>query len=786
MLLYNFILALRNLQRQRFYSAINILGFAMGIAVFFFISVYILDQFAYDRWVDNAESIYRLEKGPWAATGTAYGPFMLREFPEVENMARVAPAGRNSLLQHGDDFFPGNKVIFADSTFFDIFSFHFLAGIPSDALKDPHSIVLTESLAETIFGTTQNVVGRTVRYADMMPLKVTGLIRDIRHFHMPANAIVPFHLLPEFYPGDETFLYQWGAWNYATFTVLAPHTDIPQLEAKINDAFYEEIQAVWGITTDKDFFLRPLKDIYFANDIKHEMPVLHGSMQNIKLFLAIAGFILLIAIVNFINLSTARSSLRSREVGIRRLLGSHRSSLILQFLTESVIITGLAVILALVILETGLSWFNRFTGVSFQLGDLGFYAIIGLLAVSSIVVGVFSGIYPSLYLTSFVPVEVLKGGGTKGRKGAFFRKALIIFQFVISISLIIATMVIRAQLGYMQQKESGLNMENTLVLNLNQHVFPRWEAFKQELAKNPGIIEAALSAQVPGTITWQESADENDLGSQQYTLMPVSAEYPHMMGLELLAGRLFSRQNISDPGNVVLMNEQAVRYFGYEETYDEIIGLPFDNNFRIAGVVRDFHYNSMHNPIGPLVILYDERRVNYANIRIDGNKLQDAIRHIEAVWLEFCPSIPLEYRFMDAVYQSGYDSDRQLSEIFMIFSAFAILIACLGLFGLASFMAERRMREMAVRKVMGASMTDLVRLLLRDFLKLVLLAFVFSAPLSWYFLTDWLGSFPYRTGITLLPFAIALMVAVAITILTVSYHAIKVSTVNPGLVLKYE
>ncbi len=789
MILYNFILALRNLKRQLFYSAINILGFALGIAVFFFIAVYIVDQVAYDRWVEKSDRIYRLEKGEWAATGSAFGPFMQLKYPEVEAAARVIPGSRGTLLQYGETTFPGNRIMFADSTIFDIISFNFIAGNPATALTEPHSIVLTESLAVTIFGTTHNVIGRVLRIHDMMPLQVTGLIEDIRHFHIPGNAIVPFHLMAEFYPDTENILDNWGGWNYITFVLLAYNTDIAHLEEKINDAFYEEVREEFGMELDKDFFLRPLKDIYFANEVRHEPPILHGNKQNVRMFLAIAVFILLIAIVNFINLSTARSSLRSREVGIRRLLGSHRGSLVLQFLTESVVITTFAVVLALVLLEAGLPWFNDFADTSFRLRDMNLPAILGLLLLSSTIVGVFSGIYPALYLTAFVPVDVIKGDVVRGKRGAFFRKALIIFQFLISVSLIIATMVIYRQLTYMQEKESGMDMEQVLVVGLNQQVFPRWEAFQQQLMEYPGVTDVALSAQLPGSITWQETANVNDMGDRQYTLMPVNANYPAMMELELLAGRLFSEDYQSEAGNAVLFNEQAVRYFGYEGSYEEVVGKPFNdafNSYRIIGVVRDFHYNSLHNPIGPLVILWTETSLNFANIRVNANNIPEAISHIEKVWKEFSPVIPFEYFFLDDVFLSHYDQDKQLSHIFMIFSVFAILIACLGQFGLASFMAERRMREMAVRKVMGARMSNLVLLMLKDFLKLVGVAFLLAAPLSVYFLHEWLDTFPYRISLSWLPFAISLLMALAVTVITVSYHAIRVSNVNPGTVLKYE
>ncbi len=785
MVLYNLKLAARILYRQKFYGIITILGFALGIAVFLFISIYILDHYSYDRWVDKRDRIYRLEKADWAVLGTAYGPFMVRTLPEVENAARVSAGRHHSVLQHKDDLFSVNNIVFADSTITDIFSFSFIAGDPESALTNPRSIVLTKSLSQTIFRTT-DVMGNVLRFNDMENLVVTGVIEDVDHFHIETAGLMPFHLLDEFYHDDENFLNHWGNWNFLTYVLVAPNTDIEHLENKVNEIFYEEILATLGVEVERDFFLRPLSDVYFADDIKHVSPTLSGNKQTVRIFVAVAVFILLIAVVNFINLSTARSSLRAREVGVRRLLGSHRKNLVMQFLSESVLITTLAVILALVFVETGLPWFKSFADVSLHFIDIGFLSMAGILIAGTIIVGVFAGIYPSIYFTSFQPVDVLKGQTIRGKKGAFFRKALITFQFVISIILITSTIVISGQLRYMQEKDLGIRLEDNVVFSLNQQIFPRRDAFKSRLTEHHGISDIALSSQFPGQITWQESAMGNSDESKQYTMMTVDAEYLSMMGIEPLAGRIFSRDYPSDHQESIVLNEQAVRYFEYEGSYEDVVGQSFDNGLRIIGVVPDFHFNSLHNTIAPLVILWNDERSYNATVNINSRHFAGAISYIETVWHEFAPAIPFEYNILEEMFDRNYKHEKQLNTIFKIFSVFAIVIACLGLFGLSSFMAERRTRELALRKVMGADMSKLVFLLLKDFLKLVALAFVIAAPISWLFLTDWLDNFPYSISITAMPFIIAAVVAVSITMITVSYHAIRASLVNPGNVLKYE
>jgi putative ABC transport system permease protein len=785
MKLYYLRIALRSLYRQKFYSTINILGFAIGIAVFFFISLYIIDQYAYDRWPENHHNIYRIEKGDWGLLGSAHGPFAVRTLPEAQMVCRVWTMNYHLSLKHEEKLFALRNVVFADSTFAQMFSMPFIAGNPGTALTDPRSIVLTRSAANTIFGSI-DVIGQVLRYNDLENLVVTGIMEDVSHFHIAVSAVVPLGLHGIRYSGEGfDFMYNWGGYNFLTYISLVSGTSAREFEQKLNDAYFDEYFSLYGRELDRDFFLRPLNDVYFAS-IKHISPTLSGQRQVVRLFLAIALFILLFAMVNFINLSTARASLRAREVGISRLLGSHRLSLIGRFLTESLVITFLAVALALAFMETGMNWFRNFAGVTIELSELGFLRIALILAAGSFFTGLLSGLYPAIYLTSVVPVDVLKGHMSRGTRGAFFRKALIIFQFVISISLITATIVIHRQLNYMQQKDKGIHIDDTIIFRLEENTFRQWSAFRDRLLQHPSIVGVARSAQVPGSITWQESARGNSQESKQFTMMIVDANYLSMSEVEVLAGRYFSEDYRSSFQKGVLLNQQAVNYFEYEGSYEDIIGRAFDWDTQIIGILRDFHYNSPHNPIGPLVIRWGEDFLWNLSIRLQPEAYTQALEHVASVWQEFEPAIPLVTYYLPDIYSEDYQKNRQMSQIFMIFSIFAIVIACLGLFALSSFMAERRQREMAVRKVMGARVITLVLLLLKDFMKQVLIAFFIAVPISWFYLQQWLDSFPYRTTIDLMPFLMALLAAILITLLTVAWNALKVSKVNPGHALKYQ
>ncbi len=781
----------RFLFRQKYYTLINILGFALGISVFLLIVLFIIDQRSYDRWHEHSDHVYRLEKTDWALLGTAYGPFLKRSFPEVQSMTRVLTMHIYQTLSYDDTPFSAQDIIFADSTVFDMFSYRFLLGDPKTALTEPSSIVLTESLASNIFGRT-DVMGEMLRYGNDQHLMVTGVIEDVTHSHLRVTGIIPFHLLNRFYSHlDSDFLYQWGSWNYATFLRLEPVTNVGSLEEKINDAIYDELQMLYDAEIERDFFLRPLHDIYFSDDVKHAGPAESGNIQTVRLFLAIAVFILLIAVVNYVNLATARSSVRAREVGIQRLLGGQRPKLVLRFLIESFVITALAVFFALLIMEIAMPWYRDFTGTSITLYSLNPWLAIFSLLGGIVFVGMISGIYPALYLTSVAPIAIFRGNQSGGKKGAIFRKILIIFQFAISLVLITATVVINQQLSYMRNKDLGLELENRYLIRLEANTHQRWDAFQTALREHPEILGIGRSSQVPGYITWQESSTGNSQESKQHTTMQVNAEYLSMMGIETVAGRLFSRDYPSEHRHAVILNEQAVRYFEYEGSYEEIIGQNFktgavEHDLRIIGIVKDFHYNSLHNPIAPLVILWDDEGSYNVTLHIDPSSYREAVTHMEEVWMEFAPAIPFMIEPLGGLFMEFYQKDRLLQQIFVVFSFFAILIACLGLLGLASFMAEQRQKEMAIRKVVGAGLFQLAGLVLSSFLRLLVIAFVLSTPISFLLLNRWLETFPYQTSVGVLPYVIAASASLVITCFTVAYHAIKAASVAPGIVLKSE
>ncbi len=781
----------RLLFREKFYTLINVFGFALGIAVFLLILLFIIDQRSYDRWHEHSEHVYRLEKKDWALLGTAHGPYLKENFPEVENMTRMMTVHIHQTLTHDGYPHTVQDLVFADSTVFDIFSYRFLVGNPEQALTNPASIVLTRGIAEIIFGRT-DVVGEVLRYGDRNDLMVTGVIEDVTHAHIRVAGIMPFHLLSSYYAAEDyDFLFQWGSWNYSTFLRLKSETDLGAFEEKANDAFFNELKALHGVEIERDFFLRPLHDIYFADDVKHAGPADTGDLQTVRLFLAVAVFILLIAVVNYINLATASSTARAREVGIRRLLGGKRGKLVLRFLTESVMVTVMAVLCALLFLEIVMPWYRDFSGISLTLYSLSTGYIVLLLLLGTVVTGILSGIYPAMYLTAVVPIDVLKGKKAGGKRGSFFRKILIVFQFAITLMLITATVVINQQLSYMQNRDLGIDLDDKVLLRLEPNTYQRWDAFRTALGEHPGIVDIGRSSQVPGYFTWQESSRGNSQESKQHTFMQVNAEYLPMMDIEVIQGRLFSRDFPSEHLHAVLLNEQAINYFEFEGSYEDIIGQTFrtdivDHDLRIVGIVEDFHYNSLQNPIGPLVIFWNDEGSYNVTVQIDPASYREAVGHMEQVWMEFAPATPFRILSIKGLFMEFYESEKHLQQIFVIFSVFAIFIACLGLLGLASFMAERRQKEMAIRKVAGAGLFNLAGLMLKDFLVLLAIALIISSPISYYLLSRWLETFPYYTAVGFLPFALAASVSLIITILTISYHAIKVASVAPGIVLKSE
>ncbi|MFO7998966.1 MAG: FtsX-like permease family protein [Bacteroidales bacterium] len=781
MTLHNLKISIRNILRQKFYTLINILGFGLGITVFAFVGIYVVDQNLYDRWVDDRHQIFRLEADDWAIQGSFQGPFLAERIPEIETFCRVDMYWLDDAdFTIAERVVPVSEVIMADSTFFDLFPVQFIAGHPGKALSDPRSIVLTRKQAVILYGTT-DVVGQTLLFRNNITLQVTGVIEDPRYFHIPLNGIVPFPLLAELW-NDPGALNTFGGWNYFTFFRLHPDADIMETEARINKVIQDYFLDFSGEPFPLKYHLRPLSDIFFADDLVHEPPVRHGSHRSVRAFTLLALIVLAIAVINFINLSTARAANRSKEVGVRKLLGSTRKKLIGQFLFESVLTTGLAVLLAMIFIEIFLPHFNSLAGTVFNTRDIGAGTLLLLLLTSVLLVGFLSGIYPAIYLTAFQPISTLKGEKTRGRKGVFFRKALIVFQFSVSIALIASTILVYKQVNYMKSQDLGFEKENIIYFQGPPN--SRKEAFKNAILEHPDVIQLSYSNASPGSISWQESTTINGV-RKQYTFLPAHHDYLELLGIDVIAGRHFDPGLRSEHQQVIIINESAIPFFELQGSHEDVIGQEI-NGRRIIGIIPDFHFNSLQQLIGPFVVCWDEPRSQRVSIKNTGKDIPGLMSFLEEVYYSFVPDRFFRPYFLDREFDRNYQEEERFGAIILLFSGFSIFIACLGLFGLASFMAEQRSREIAVRKVLGAGTLRITLMLLKDFYILVGIGFLVGAPLAWYFMDRWLSSFPYKLDMKLLPLVVGGLVAVIITTLSVSYHAIRVSLANPSDALKYE
>ena len=780
--------AFRNLSRNKIYSFINIVGLAIGVAVFIIITLFIQSELQYDKFNKKIDNIYRLDRDDWGVLGTAYGPEVKTNFPEVKEFVRFTLNSHSNPIinfensekeQHIQDF------TFADPQVFDVFTFNFINGDPKTALKEPYTVVLTESTADKLFG-KHNPVGKSFILDKEHTFKVTGVIKDINQFHMNINAIGNISTVGKMH-GWDNYLNKFGSWNHPTYLLLKDGVNIPSLNKKISRHFEDLMKKKFNNEEEINFHLKALKDIYFDTETKHENNVNHGNIEFIYIFIAIAVFILVIAAINFINLTTAKATSRSKEVGLRKVVGSTRNQLIRQFLSESVLISFFAFILAIFMVELLLPLFNDLLQGSIS-NHYYTHPFFWLVFVGGIIaVGIISGLYPSLYLTNFNPVSVIKGEKTKGNKGANFRRVLTIFQFFISVILIIGTLIIFTQINYMKNNDIGLDKEHQVHFSLTNQIKKNKETFKAELLKKPGIKGLTYTAQPAGRISWQEKWEFNGEG-KQFSYQPADPDYVKVMGLEILKGENLSwnRQSHKDKRGV-LLNEEAVKWFGLKDPVGKVIhpNSRFWDDVKVIGVLKDFHFNSLHNEIAPLVVAWDDR-VYTANVKISGKNIESSIGHIKQTWQNFESAFPLKYHFLDQSFDSQYKDDERFGKLFTFFAVFAILIACLGLYGLSLFSIQQRTKEIGIRKANGASVKNIVRLFLKEFSINVLIANLFAWPIAYLFMKNWLTNFPYRTNIELWIFAVALGISLFIAILTVSYNTIKAANTNPAYTLRDE
>ena len=785
-----FKVAWRNLLKNKVFSLINILGLTIGITICMMIFLFIMNEFSFDKFHTQQKSIYRVMRGYDISKNRVpylsgpYATALLNDFPgEIKKAIRVMPS--NGLVSFGDVSFNEKKLYIADPDFFTVFSFPLIKGDPATALKDPASVVLSEATAKKYFG-KQNPIGKVIEVDKIRQLKVTGIAKNV-----PSNSHLDFDLvmpLSNYY--NEEWFKVWINNNNFTYVLLNEKASKAKLEkrfASFMEKYMGKEMARMG--AHFDLALTPLADIYFEPSSAFDN-VKHGDKKVVYIFLSIAVFILLIACINFMNLSTIRAVERSKEVGLRKVMGALRNHLVWQFIGESVLLTFIACIFSLALLQVLMPLYNQLLGYSLTV-SWNAMPIYLFLAGVILVVGFLAGSYPAFFLSVFSPIQALKGKLRLGKGGAFLRQTLVVMQFSISVLLIIGTIVIMSQMKYLKEKELGYNKEHSIIVPIdNNDFYDHRLAFKNELQSRAAITSVSLMSGEPGgffdTHTF-EAEGQPDVWKSRTEF--ADFEYVKTLGLKIVAGRDFSSQYATDTTDAVLINRTAAVSLGF--TPEQAIGKWIKNTIRdslkrkVVGVVEDFNFLSLKEKMDALVISPSEDR-RVAVIKIKPGNVQSAVAVIKNAYSKVAPVYPFEYSFLDQKFDSLYKTDIRQQKILGIFSGLAIFIACLGLFGLASFTANKRIKEIGVRKVLGSSVQNIVILLSKDLLKPVLIATVVAIPVGYYAMSNWLQNFAYRTPLHWWVFAIAAVITFFIALFTVSIKALKAAIANPVQSLRTE
>lgn len=778
-------LALRNVRKHRVHALINITGLAIGIACFLLILLFIRDELSYDRFHSKADQIYRLTTHSSFGTGVKQPGVTLAalagRYPEIQAYTRLSK--QNRTVRHGDTFIEETRFFYADAAVFEVFDFPLIAGDPTTALTQPNTLVLTPATAQKYFGDT-SPVGRSLTFLDGTTYQVTGVIQEA-----PTNSHVHFDMLASF-ATLEPFESPWSAQSYG-YMVIATQEAAASLQMKLDALTDGDITAIsealgWA-TRGMSFGLQPLTTIHVTPNYRGEIEPTTDP-RYLYIFSAIALLILVIACINYMNLATARSARRAREVGVRKVLGANRTQVRQQFMIEAVLFAGIALIFALMLVELCLPLFNSLSGKSFTHASyLQLPVLLTFLGIA-VVVGGFAGSYPAFFLSRFQPIDVLKAGLRRGRSGNGLRKVLVVFQFGISIALIGGTIVVQGQLDYMQNKRLGYETDQVLEIDLPGADQLDPQTFKQEVLDVAGVTQAALGDGTPMSSWWAYFREDTDGQRYQVREINVGHDYVKTLGMEVIDGRDFSAEFPTDAESGVLLNETAARLMKVADKVGQQVEVksPRDQPETLLGIVRDFHTSSLHEAIPPTILSINQDRFTALVVRIQPGNMTATLEALEETWTAFVPDAPFQYQFFDEQFASLYRAEQRLGHMSGIFSLLAVFIACLGLFGLAAYTTEQRTKEIGVRKVLGASVKGLVALLTQDFVKLVVLAFLLAGPIAYVAMEYWLQAFAYRTDVGMSPFLLAGGAALGVALLTVSYQAIKAARANPVDSLRYE
>jgi putative ABC transport system permease protein len=782
------LVAFRNLRRDKWYSLINILGLTIGLTFSLFLIFYILDELSYDRYHQNADRIYRVVAyvqeldrpvNHNASTQFPLIPEIRKDYPEVEQAVRIAGVGRtlykNAKVQSYVD-----RVYLGDSNLFQVFTYQFIEGNPKTALVEPNSIVLTESVAKKYFGTVDGLIGKTLQNDKNEVYKITAVIKDVpKNSHLTFNLLISFSTLPKAYGNN------WGGFGTYSYVLLKPKTNIAALEHKMLALYKNFMAPIFEEYNVKIHYgLQPITAIHLYSDMVNE-PGEVGSMSYIYIFSAVALFMLLIACINYMNLTTARSARRAKEIGVRKVNGSSKSQLVMQFLVESGITTLVALVLSFILISILLPTFNLLSGKDIQTNIL-FQSNTWLILLGMILfVGLLSGSYPAFYLSRLKPVSVLKGNLAKSSSNATLRRVLVVVQFSISMIMLTCTWIVYGQLKYLRNKDLGFNKNAVLSLtaDANYNINSKVLAFTNELKETPGIQSVSTSQNVPGGQRYNFfllSIETKDGFTQKgVSIYSIDENFFKTMGMKMKQGRNFLGP--ADTLRSIIVNEAMVKEYGWDNPIGKKVKYPGDTSgfyFEVVGVVKDFNQAALYNPVAPLILAY--RPINTGiQIKLDPRQISSTLPIIEKTWKTDFPDLPFSYSFLDQDFDSQYSADQKRSKIFTAFSFLTIVITCLGLLGLIAFITEQRRKEISIRKVLGARIDQIIPLLTRNFIYLIGLSCLIAFPVAAFFMDKWLHLFYYNTGLTATPFLLSALAILLIASLTVVFHSFRAARANP-------
>ena len=806
-----FKIAWRNLSKNKGFTIINIIGLSLGIACFIVIAMYVTDELSYDRYNEKADRIYRVNSDIvfggtdliMAVTSDPMGETLKNDYPEVEQYTRLYASQGAKLIKKGNEYISENAVVHVDSTFFDVFTLPSIIGNTNTALNEPNTVVITETVAKRYFGSSEMAIGKMLETDDneRTLYKVNAVIED-----MPKNSHFNFDF---FFSMKNINNYNFGNYlshNFHTYVVLREGTDYKIFNENFKEVIEKYVfpQAAQFIQVESmddfaqqgnrlEYSLIPLTNIHLRSSRGVELSA-NGNIQYIYIFSAAALFILILACINFMNLTTARSSGRAKEVGIRKVLGTEKKSLIWQFLTESILIVCIALVCSIVFVWLTLGWFNGVSGKEMELSILLKPSYLLFLFFLPFVVGILAGIYPAFFLSSFKPITVLKGKLTSGHKKNSLRNFLVVFQFTTSIILIVGTIVIYKQLNHIQNSNVGFDKEQVLVINNSGIPYEVRESLKHEITQLTGVKSSSFAGYLPVS-----GSSRSDTTFSTETVMTVSNgfnmqywridyDYLETMGMEIKKGRNFSRSFGTD-STAIILNETAAKLTGFDNPISKKLYTTDGNNnlltYTIIGIVKNFNYESLRQNVGALSFRLGNNswvsayRLNTANVN-------EIVKDIEKKYKSEASGMPFEYSFMDESFDRMYHQEERIGKVALTFAVLAIIIACLGLFGLATFIAEQRIKEIGIRKVLGASVSNIIMMLSADFIKLVLLAFIIATPIAWWFMGKWLQDFAFRIDLNWWIFATTGILALLVALFTLSFQAIKAALANPTKSLRTE